>query len=385
MAPDLYLDNNARTRCDERVLQAMLPFFGQVYGNPSATHQAGLATKREVARARGRVAQLMRCLPEEVIFTSGGSEGDNTAIHSVMTAHRGRGHIICSACEHDAVLKPLEQYERTGCPVTRIEPGPCGFIHPQKVAAALRPDTVLVSIMGANNETGAINPVEAIAKIVRQHPVAAMMCDAVQCAGKVPLPDPRAGIDYMVISGHKFHGPPGVGALFVRNGAPYVPLIIGGGQENKRRAGTENVPGIIGMGEAAQMALEHTPQENAEVAQTRDGIQRRLEQLFGGDCMILCKSANRVPGTLLVAFRNVVGRDLQRFLAQHNIAVGTGSACSCLKEFKPSATVQAMHVPPDFAMGTLRISLSRFHTPRHGFTPDLLEPFYALLMQFCRR
>jgi len=379
---NLYLDSNARTRCDDRVVQAMLPFFTGAYGNPSAAHGAGEFCKAAVQDARQHVAALMNCRPDEVVFNSGGSEGDNTAILSALS-ERPRGHIICSACEHDAVLKPIEELERRGHRVTRLEPGRCGFIAAEKVAAALRPDTALVSVMAANNEAGSLNPVEQIGAVLRRHP-ARFHVDAVQCAGKVPLPNPAAGIDYMVISAHKFNGPPGVGAMMARAGAPYRALIAGGGQENKRRAGTENVPGIVGMGEAARLALSVTPEERNEVAQVRDAIQARIEQMFGGDVYVLCRHARRVPNTLLCAFRGVNGRDLQRHLSQHGVYVGTGSACSCLKDFKPSATVQALHVPPEFAMGTIRISLSRYHTPRHGFTFSMLEPLFALLGHFSR-
>jgi len=367
----LYLDNNATTRMDEAVLQAKIPFELDYYANPSALYGAALIPKTAIGKARDSVAHLVNAQPQEIVFTSGGTEADNTAIHSAIECFPHKKHIVISAVEHPAVANCVASLEKKGYQVTRLIPTPQGVITPLAVASSIRPNTVLVSIMAANNETGVINPIYQIGEIVKRNG-SLYHIDATQAIGKIPIDFKRARADYMAFSAHKFHGPKGVGILVVKTGACYRPLVVGGGQENECRAGTENVAGIVGAGVAAQLALNNLSIMN-QIADLRDWLQTQLKKKFGNDILILGEGTQRTPNTLMVAFRNVNGRELQSFLADRHIAIGIGSACSCIKKPKPSATVVAMNVPPNYQLGTMRVSLSKYNLPkgREGLMPLL--------------
>lgn len=365
----IYFDNNATTRMDDKVVQAMLPFLTEFYTNPSALYAASSIPKKAIEQARIDVATLVNATPSEIIFTGCGTEADNTAIHSAIECYPNKRHIVISACEHPAVTKFVEYLEKKGYFVTRLLPTKDGIISPQTVAQVIRPDTALVSVMAANNETGVINPIYHIGDIVKKAGVLYHV-DATQAIGKIPIDFRRTNADYMAFSAHKYHGPKGVGVLVVRKGTCYAPLLRGGGQENDCRAGTENVAGIVGTGMASRLAYEGLPLM-ADIQAMRDMIQHQIKLMFGPNVIILGESVPRTPNTLMVALKNINARTLQDALSNNGIMVGVGSACSCLKNPKPSPTVVAMGVPKDYQLGTLRISLSRFNLPKEKALQDV--------------
>jgi len=368
----LYLDNNATTRVDDAVVEAMIPFYTEFYANPSATYTPGRVVKKAVDRARQQVASLLRCRPNEVIFTGGGTEADNTAIYSATRCFPKRKRVCCSACEHPAVSEPMKMLREFGYTITPVspvaypEPG-AGRVNAADVERAIRAgdpaDVALVCVMAANNETGVVNPVADIGRVCAKYKVP-LLVDATQAVGKVPVDFRGSGATYMVCSAHKFHGPKGVGVLVVRDGACFKPHLIGGGQENGCRSGTENVPGIVGTGMAAEIAQANLPVLASGVKQVRDSLQASLYNSFPrGDLLVLGADCLRTPNTLFFGLRDRNSRAIQEILSASGIAVGTGSACSCLKNPKPSATVQAMNVPPQYALGMIRISLSKYNAP----------------------
>ncbi len=378
MKTSVYLDNNATTRVDDQVLQAMIPFFTEHYANPSGLYKAGKIAKDAVEGSREMVAELVNAKPKEIIFVGCGTEADNTALWSAIKCQPYKKHIIVSSCEHPAVSKVAEVLKQQGYEVTKVLPNQQGIISPDQIARALRPDTALVSIMWANNETGVVQPVEEIGKVAKQGG-AFYHIDATQAVGKVPVNFQRSLADYLVFSAHKIHGPKGVGVLVVREGVCYQPLLLGGAQENKCRAGTENVPGIVGTGMATKLAAQNILVLFRDVAPLRDWLQVQLKNIFGADLMILGESAPRTPNTLMVAIRDANGRQIQEFLSQRDIVVGTGSACSCLKKSTPSDTIVSMQVPEDFQRGTVRISLSKYNSPQYGGRQDDLLPLLHAL------
>ncbi|MEW5774727.1 MAG: cysteine desulfurase NifS [Thermodesulfobacteriota bacterium] len=356
---EVYLDNNATTRVDPAVLAAMLPFFGERYGNPSSMHAFGGGVGRDVARAREQVAALLGCSPREVLFTSCGTEGDNTAIRSALEAQPGKRHFVTTRVEHPAVLGVAHRLEEQGCDVTLLGVDDQGRLDLEELRAAIRKDTALVSVMYANNETGVVFPLPEIADICKERGVL-LHTDAVQAAGKLPIDLARLPVDMLTLSGHKLHGPKGVGALFVRKGTPFRPFLLGGHQERGRRAGTENTAGLVGLGAACEKAAAHMDGERTRVAALRDRLQAGLAASIPEN-MVNGGESPRLPNTLSIAFKYVEGEAILLMLDRFGICASSGSACTS-GSLEPSHVLRAMGVPFTFAHGSVRFSLSRFTT-----------------------
>lgn len=360
MAGEIYFDNNATTRVLPEVAEAMLPYLTELYGNPSSIHRFGSQVGQKIAAARAQVAALIGAAdPVEVIFTSCGTEGDNAAIRGMLEAQPNKRHIVTTQVEHSAVLGLCQHLEKKGYRVTWLGVDHDGALDLAELRAALTDDTALVSIMWANNETGVIFPIEEIGEIVRAKGIP-FHVDAVQAAGKLPLRVKDLPMDLLTISGHKFYAPKGVGALYVRRGITFSPFMIGGHQEKNRRAGTENVAGIIGIGHAAEIALNRFEQDSAHVRNLRD----RLEALLLESCpdsRVNGDRQKRLPNTLNISFRYLEGESILVLLDQQGICASTGSACTA-GSAEPSHVLRAMGVPPDWLQGAVRFSLSRFNT-----------------------
>ena len=369
----IYLDNNATTQVDPIVFDAMKPYFTELYGNPSSMHRFGGQVGVKIKEARKAVADILNCEPEEIIFTSCGSESDNTAIRSALNAQPDKRHIITTAVEHPAVLsfcKFLEKKEKYE--VTYLKTDERGRLDLNEYKRAIRPDTALVSVMWANNETGNIHPVEKMAQIARDAGVI-FHTDAVQAVGKVNIDLKSAAVDMLSLSGHKLHAPKGVGALYVRKGLPFRPLFIGGHQERSRRAGTENTTGIIALGKACELAAEHMDAENNIVRALRDKLETGLLAAIP-DSKVNGDPENRLPNTTNISFGYVEGEAILLMMDQMGIAASSGSACTS-GSLEPSHVLQAMSVPFTFAHGSIRFSLSRFNTDKEiDFVIETLPP-----------
>lgn len=356
---EVYFDNNATTQVLSEVVETMLPFYTEQYGNPSSIHRFGSQVGEKITEARARVAALLGAAdPVEVIFTSCGTEGDNAAIRSMLEAQPEKRHIVTTKVEHPAVLGLCQHLEKKGYRVTWLNVDHDGNLDLDELRAALTGDTALASIMWANNETGVIFPIAEIGAIVRAAGVP-FHVDAVQAAGKIPLHVSELPIDLLTISGHKFHGPKGVGALYVRRGITFSPFMIGGHQERNRRAGTENVAGIIGMGKAAEIALGRLAADCVCVEKLRN----QLESLLLTSCpesRVNGSRVNRLPNTLNISFRYLEGESVLVLLDQQGIRASTGSACTAGSS-EPSHVLRAMGVPADWLQGAVRFSLSRFN------------------------
>ncbi|MDR3517920.1 MAG: cysteine desulfurase family protein [Azospirillaceae bacterium] len=350
----VYLDNNATTAVLPAIVQAMTPYFTTAFGNPSAIHQRGVAARAALDKARQAVAGLLGCQAAEIVFTSGGTEGDNLAVFGVV---KPGSHIITSAIEHHAVLNSCRRLEQIGCSVTRLPVDGRGVVDPDAVRHALRPATALISIMMANNETGTVQPVEDIGRIAAEADVW-FHTDAVQAAGKLAIDVNRIGCDLLTISGHKFHAPQGVGALFVRRGTPLHPLMHGGPQEQGRRAGTENVPGIVGLGKAAEIAADGLQDGSvARIAAWRDRLEAAIHDAIA-DVAINGASTSRVPNTTNIFFDYVPGEALLLALDKEGIAVSAGAACSA-GSGASSHVLTAMGLGEMRARCSLRFSLGK--------------------------
>ena len=354
----IYLDNNATTRVAPEVFEAMVPFLTEFYGNPSSVHTFGSQVAPSVAKAREQVAALFGCDPKEVIFTSCGTESDNAAIASALKT-TGKKHIVTTAVEHSAVINQCEALEKTGHTVTYLPVNPNGTLNLADVEAAITADTAIVSIMWANNETGVVFPVEEIAAICKKKGVL-FHTDAVQVPGKIPIDLSKSKIDFLSISGHKLHAPKGVGALFVRRRTRFAPHVIGGGQERGKRGGTENVASIIGLGRAAELALEHLADEQTRVKAMRDRLQAALLAKLP-DIYVNGDGADRLPNTLNVAIDFVEAEAVLLLLDQQKIACSSGSACTT-GSLDPSHVLKAMGLTPARARGAIRLSLGRYNT-----------------------
>ncbi len=358
----VYLDNNATTPVLPEVLDAMRPFFAEHFGNASSIHHHGQETRGAVERARESIATLLGCRPAEVVFTSGGTEADNLAIFGLA---RPGDHAITSTIEHHAVFNSCKQLQERGADVTFLPVDGRGLVNPDDLRRALRPNTKLVTIMYANNETGVIQPVEDIGKICAEAEVY-FHTDAVQAASKIPIDVKTIGCDLLSISGHKFHAPQGIGALYVRKGSKIEPLFYGGSHERSRRAGTENVPGIVGLGKAAVLAMKAFANgEDREMAGLRDRLQAaildRVESAgvngAGQDGM----TAPRVPNTANIYFDYIEGEAMVIALDLKGLAVSTGAACSS-GAIEPSHVLTAMGLRPDRARASIRFSLGKQNT-----------------------
>ncbi len=353
----IYLDNNATTPVLSEVLEAMRPYFGENFGNASSIHHHGQETRAAVERSRDFVASLLGCRPAEIVFTSGGTEGDNLAIAGLAGAG---DHIITSSVEHHAVLHACKHLEETGCEVTFLPVDGRGLVDPEDVRRVLRPNTKLISIMMANNETGVLQPVDEIGKIATEADVY-FHTDAVQAASKVPIEVKRIGCDVLSISGHKMHAPQGVGALYVRRGTHLQPLFYGGRHERSRRAGTENVPGIVGLGKAAELAMQGFERGDDR---KMSGLRDRLEQGILAqvdETGVNGEGALRVPNTTGIYFDHIEGEAMVISLDLKGLAVSTGAACSS-GAIEPSHVLTAMGLRADRARASVRFSLGKQNT-----------------------
>jgi len=355
---EAYFDNNATTRVLPEVAEAMLPFYTQFYGNPSSIHRFGGDVGRKIDAARRQVAALLGAVdPVQVIFTSCGTEGDNAAIRGMLEAQPDKRHIVTTKVEHPAVLGMCQHLEKRGYRVTWLSVDQDGGLDLNELTASLSDDTALVSIMWANNETGVIFPIEKIGAITRNRNIP-LHVDAVQAAGRLPIDVSVLPVDLLTISGHKFHAPKGVGALYVRRGITFPPFLIGGHQERNRRAGTENVAGIIGMGLAAEIALGRLTKDSDHIIKLRD----RLEALLLASCpeiRVNGRNQERLPNTSNISFRYLEGESMLVLLDQQGIYASTGSACTA-GSAEPSHVLRAMNLPGDWLQGAVRFSLSRF-------------------------
>jgi cysteine desulfurase len=360
MAKPVYLDNNATTRVLPEVVETMLPFLTERYGNPSSIHRFGSQVGESIAEARAQVAALIGASdPVEVIFTGSGTEGDNAAIRGMLEARPDKRHIVTTQVEHSAVLGLCQNLTKKGYRITWLGVDDSGALDLDELREALAEDTAVVSIMWANNETGVIFPIEEIGAIVRAKGIP-FHADAVQTAGKLPLKVKDLPVDLLTISGHKFHAPKGIGALYVRRGITFSPLLIGGHQERNRRAGTENVAGIVGMGKAAEIALERMAADSARIGRLRDLLESLLLESCPGS-RVNGSGQPRLPNTANVSFRYLEGESMLVLLDQQGICASTGSACTAGSS-EPSHVLRAMKVPADWIQGAVRFSLGRFNT-----------------------
>ncbi len=355
----IYFDNNATSAVAPEVVESMLPAFGPLYGNPSSMHSFGGQMGRWLNTAREQVGQLIGADPEEVIFTSCGSESDNAAWYSATETQPQKRHVITTKVEHSAVLAYGHYLEDKGYDVTWLGVDDKGQIDLNELEQAIRPDTALVSMMYANNETGTIFPIDKVAQIVKSHGVQ-LHVDAVQAVGKEVIDLKKLPIDYLAISGHKLHAPKGIGVLYVRRGTRFRPFLKGGHQERARRAGTENVPYIIGMGKACELAGASIQEERTSVAAMRDRLQAGLLAAIP-NCKINGDEAHRLPNTVNISFEAVEGEALLLQMDQYGICASSGSACTS-GSLEPSHVLRAMGVPFTYAHGSVRFSLCRYNT-----------------------
>ena len=352
----IYLDNAATTRVSDAALDAMLPYFRQQYGNPSSLYAFGQEAKEALERARATVAGVLNCEPREIIFTSGGSEADNQAIRSAAAigARAGKRHIISTAFEHHAVLHTLSKLEKEGFEVTLLDVHGDGLVRVEELAAAIRPDTCLVTVMYANNEIGTIQPIADIGRVCRERGVL-FHTDAVQAAGHLPIDVRAQNIDLLSLSAHKFHGPKGVGALYARRGIALTNLIEGGAQERGRRAGTENTAGIAGMAAALDEAARNMERDSAKMTALRDrliaGLSRIPHSALNGD------AERRLPGNVSFCFEGIEGESLLLLLDDKGVCASSGSACTS-GSLDPSQVLLAIGRPHEVAHGSLRLTLS---------------------------
>ena len=354
----IYVDNNATTKVDERVLAAMLPYLTEFYGNPSSMHRFGGQVAKALQTAREQVADLIGALPSEIIFTSCGTEGNNAAIRSALATLPDRKHIITTQVEHACVLNLCKTLEKQGYRVTYLSVDGTGMLDLLELEAALTGDTAVVSTMYANNETGVIFPVEQIGALVKSYG-ALFHVDAVQAVGKIPINLQNSVIDLLTLSGHKFHAPKGVGALFVRRGVRFRPLLIGGHQERNRRGGTENVAGIVGLGQAALLAQQHLAQMQS-VQALRDHLERSILRTIP-DTVVNGQGSPRLPNTTNIGFKYIEGEAILLMLDREGICASSGSACTS-DSLEPSHVLRAMGLPYSILHGSIRFSLSRYTT-----------------------
>lgn len=358
---EIYLDNNATTMVAPEVLEAMLPYLQSDYGNASSMHGFGGKVGKHISQAREQVAQGLGCDPEEIIFTSCGTESDNTSIFSTVRSQPEKRHIVTTRVEHPAVLNVASHLEIAGYEVTYLKVDELGRLDLQELEDSLRPDTALVSVMHANNENGVIFPLEQIAAIVKSRDIL-LHTDAVQTVGKLPIDLQSLAVDFLALSAHKVHGPKGMGALFVRRGVPFRPFMLGGHQEKGRRAGTENVAGIVALGKAMEMATAGINEENTRVRNLRDRLEQGIMEAIP-DVRRNGDPENRLPNTSSLAFKYIEGESILLMLDQYAICASSGSACTS-GSLEPSHVLRAMGVPFTYAHGSIRFSLSRYTTDR---------------------
>jgi cysteine desulfurase len=355
----VYLDNNATTRPAPEVVEAMLPYFTEWYGNASSVHRFGQRSRQAIDEARAQISAAIGCADSELLFTGGGTEGINTAVRGLLAARTPRKRIVTSTVEHSATRELCAQLAREGAEVVEIPVDPQGTLDLDRLREAVDDTAALVTLMWANNETGVLFPVRQIAEICRAARVP-FHCDGTQAVGKLPVHVGNIGIDAMSFASHKFHGPKGVGGLFVRKGLRVRPLLIGGPQERGRRGGTENVPGIVGMGKAAEMAITALPQME-RVASLRDQLERQiLDQI--DDSHVNGRTDLRLPNTTNIGFARLEAEAILLLLSEQGICASAGAACSS-GSLEPSHVLKAMGIDGRIAHGAIRFSLSRYTTP----------------------
>jgi cysteine desulfurase len=355
----IYFDNNATTKVAEEVLEEMKPYFCELYGNPSSMHTFGGQIGRKIRLAREQVAELLGCDPSEIIFTSGGTESNNAAIKGALSAVQNKRKVITTRVEHPAVLAACRDLENHGYTVVELGVDREGRLDLDELESEIDEDSALVTIMYANNETGVMFPIERIAETVESKGVT-FHSDAVQVIGKIPLNLSKSNIDMLSLSAHKLHGPKGVGVLYVRKGTRLSPFMLGGHQEAGRRAGTENVPGIIGLGKACELAAKNIKQENEKVKYLRDKLETAILRSCEG-ARLNGDKQNRLPNTSNISFEYIEGEAILLLLDRYGICASSGSACTS-GSLEPSHVLRAMGVPFTAAHGSIRFSLSRYNT-----------------------
>jgi len=353
----IYLDHNATTPLHPEVLEAMLPYYKEAFGNPSTIYSFGQETRKATDEARETVANLIGASPEEIIFTSGGTEADNLALKGVTAALEKKGkHIVASSIEHHAVLSTLKYLEKRGYKVSFLPVDEHGWLDPGEVEEAITSQTVLISVMHANNEVGTIEPISEIGEIAQKAGIY-LHTDAVQTIGKIKVNVDDLKVDLLSLSAHKFYGPKGAGALYVRKGTRIHPLLHGGYQERRRRAGTENVAGIVGLGKAAEIAPKEMVQQSRRESNLRDRLEKMIRENIN-HCQLNGHPTQRLPNTLNISFEFIEGESLILNLDLKGIAASTGSACTS-GSLEPSHVLMAMGVAPEIAQGSIRFSLGR--------------------------
>ncbi|HSM51960.1 MAG TPA: cysteine desulfurase family protein [Thermoanaerobaculia bacterium] len=365
-----YFDHNATTPLDPRVREAMLPWLGERWGNPSSIHRFGQAAAAAVEEAREQVARLVGAIPPAVVFCGSGTEANNAVIWSAARRSGFRGHLVLSALEHPSVRAAAAAVAELGCAVTEVPPGRDGVVDAERLLAALRPESVLVALQLANNEVGTLQPVAAVGAACRARGVP-LLCDAVQAVGKVAVDCGALGADYLVLAGHKFHGPAGAAALVLRGGAPFLPWLVGGAQERRRRASTTNVAAVVGLGAAAELAQRELPERAARLSALRDRCERGLEEIAG--VRFHAREVPRLPNTAHVAFPGLVGQELMIRLDLAGFAVSTGSACAS-GAVEPSPVLLSMGLAREEALASIRLS---FGLPNTEDEVDALLPVLA--------
>ena len=376
----IYLDNNATTKIDPQVVEAMMPYLTDYYANPSSMHTFGGQLGKAVKIAREQVAALLGADESEIVFTSCGTEGDNAAIHAALLAQPEKRHIITSQVEHPAVLNVCKQLESKGYQVTYLSVNAKGQIDLSELEASLTGNTALVTVMYANNETGTIFPIEEIGAMVKEYG-ALFHVDAVQAVGKISLNMKTSTIDMLTISGHKIHAPKGIGALYVRRGVRFRPLLVGGHQERGRRGGTENVPGIIALGKAAELELLHLEEVTQRLTKLRDYLEQSLLAKIP-DCEVNGDAKNRLPNTTNIGFKYIEGEAILLSLNKYGICASSGSACTS-GSLEPSHVLRAMGLPYTTLHGSIRFSLSRYTTEAEinqviAVMPEIVDRLRAL-------
>ena len=356
----IYMDNAATTRVTQPVMEAMQPYFGEIYGNPMSVHSFGRESRKAVENARRQVAQALNAQPNEIYFTGCGTESDNWAVRGAAYANVKKGkHLITTQIEHHAILHTCEQLEKEGFEVTYLPVDEFGTVRMDALEKAIRPDTTLISVMAANNEIGTIQPIEEIARLAHAHGIL-FHTDAVQAIGSIAFDVKAMGIDMLSLSGHKFHAPKGVGALYIRSGVKLQRLIYGGAQERTQRAGTENLASIVGLGKAVELATENIDRHNAQLTAVRDRlIDRILEEI--PYTRLNGHRTQRLPGNCNISFQFIEGESLLLSLDMKGIAASSGSACTS-GSLDPSHVLLAIGLPHEIAHGSLRLSLSEENT-----------------------
>ncbi|MDP0493310.1 MAG: cysteine desulfurase family protein [Fusobacterium sp. JB021] len=367
----IYLDNNATTKLDDEVFESMVPYFKEEYGNAFSLHLFGRETGKAVRDARKKIADVLEVKPEEIIFTGSGTESDNIAIRGIARAYKNRGkHIILSSIEHPGVRNTCKDLEREGFEITEVDVDKNGVLKIEDLKNAIKEDTILITVMHANNESGAIQPIEEIAEIANKNRIL-FHVDAVQSMGKKEIKPKEIGIDTLAFTAHKFYGPKGVGGLYIRNGVRIGKVITGGGQEKKLRPGTTNTPLIVGMATALNKIYKNKEEEEKRISELRDYFEsevlKRIPQVI-----INSKEAERLAGTSSITFKYIEGATILLHLSLKGIAVSSGSACSS-DELQASHVLLAMGVPVEFAHGTIRFSIGKYNTKKEiDYTLDNL-------------